>query len=135
MNAFCCEIICTTGDKDESCRYCVRQIARRASGPRFGRAAHFIVVDLEAGASEDHDNTQNLNAAQGAAIQAAETVSRLGAEVVITGHCGPKAFRVLNAAGIKVVVGAEGTVRSALEAFQAGKLAPSDSPNVEGHWA
>jgi predicted Fe-Mo cluster-binding NifX family protein len=103
--------------------------------PRFGRAAFFIAVDSETGASEAHDNTQNLNAAQGAGIQAAETVSRLGAEVVITGHCGPKAFHVLNAAGIKVVVGAEGTIRSALEAFRSGKLAPSDSPDVEGHWA
>lgn len=103
--------------------------------PRFGRAAFFIAVDPETGAAEAHDNTQNLSAAQGAGIQAAETVSRLGAEVVITGHCGPKAFRVLNAAGIQVVVGAEGTVKSAIEAFQAGKLTVSDSPDVEGHWA
>jgi predicted Fe-Mo cluster-binding NifX family protein len=103
--------------------------------PRFGRAAFFIAVDSESGAFQAHENSQNLNAAQGAGIQSAETVSRLGAEVVITGHCGPKAFRVLNAAGIKVVVGAEGTVRSALEAFQAGKLTHSDSPDVEGHWA
>jgi len=103
--------------------------------PRFGRAAFFIAVDSESGAIQVHENSQNLNAAQGAGIQAAETISRLGAEVVITGHCGPKAFRVLNAAGIKVAVGAEGTVRSALEAFHAGKLTPSDSPDVAGHWA
>lgn len=103
--------------------------------PRFGRAAFFIAVDSESGAFQAHENSQNLNAAQGAGIQAAETVSRLGAEVVITGHCGPKAFRVLNAAGIKVVVGAKGTVLSALEAFRAGKLTPSDSADVEGHWA
>lgn len=102
---------------------------------RFGRAAYFILADTETGAFEAHDNAQNLNAAQGAGIQAASTVSRLGAEVVITGHCGPKAFRTLRAAGVQVVVGAEGTVASAIEDFKAGKLKPTESSDVEGHWA
>ena len=48
------------------------------------------------------DNQQNLNAAQGAGIQSAETVVRSGAKVLVSGHCGPKAFRVLAAAGVKV---------------------------------
>jgi len=103
--------------------------------PRFGRAAFFVAVDSESGAFQAHDNVQNLNAAQGAGIQSAETVSRLGAEVVITGNCGPKAFRTLSAAGIKIVVGAQGTVAEAIEAFKSGALAPTDAPNVEGHWA
>lgn len=103
--------------------------------PRFGRAAHFIVVDGRTGAFTVHDNTQNLNAAQGAGIQAAEAVSRLGAEVVITGHCGPKAFRALQAAGIQVVTGATGTVREVVERFQKGELKPATGADVEGHWA
>ena len=102
--------------------------------PRFGRAAFFILLDTESGAFEAHDNQQNLNAAQGAGIQAAENVSRLKAEVVLTGHCGPKAFRVLEAAGIQVVVGAEGTVAEALEAFKTGKLKPTPHADVDGHW-
>ncbi len=102
--------------------------------PRFGRAARFILVDSATGAFTVHDNTQNLNAAQGAGIQAAETVSQLGAEVVITGHCGPKAFRALQAAGIQVVTGAAGTVREAVERFQKGELKPATDANVEGHW-
>jgi predicted Fe-Mo cluster-binding NifX family protein len=103
--------------------------------PRFGRAAFFVAVDSESGAFQAHENSQNLNAAQGAGIQSAETVSRLGAEVVITGHCGPKAFKTLSAAGIKVIVGAQGTVAEAMEAFKSGALVPTDAPNVEGHWA
>lgn len=102
--------------------------------PRFGRAAFFILVDAKTGAFEVHDNAQTLNAAQGAGIQAAETVSRLGAEAVITGHCGPKAFRTLQAAGIKVVIGARGTVAEAIEDFKAGRLKPAESADVEGHW-
>lgn len=102
--------------------------------PRFGRAAYFVLVDTDTGAFEAHDNAQNLNAAQGAGIQAAQTVSSLGAEAVITGHCGPKAFRTLRAAGIQVVVGAEGTVAEVLEAFKTGKLKATESADVEGHW-
>jgi len=102
---------------------------------RFGRAAYFILADTDSGAFEAHDNAQNVNAAQGAGTQAAETVSRLGAEAVITAHCGPKAFRALQAAGIQVVTGAQGTVREAVEAFRSGDLQPASSPDVEGHWA
>lgn len=102
--------------------------------PRFGRAAYFIAVDSEKGTFEAHSNAQNLNAAQGAGVQAAQNVSRLGADVVITGHCGPKAFRTLSAAGIKVVSGAEGTVKDAVDAFKAGKLVSSDTADVESHW-
>jgi predicted Fe-Mo cluster-binding NifX family protein len=103
--------------------------------PRFGRAAFFIVVDSETDAYEAHANTQSLNAAQGAGIQAAETVSSLGANTVLTGHCGPKAFRALRAAGIQVVVGAEGSVQQALDQFKKGALKPAENADVEGHWA
>jgi predicted Fe-Mo cluster-binding NifX family protein len=102
--------------------------------PRFGRANMFLVVDTDAHELEIVDNEQNLEAAQGAGIQAARLVAERGADVVITGHCGPKAFRTLSAAGIKVVVGAEGTVAEALEKFKAGDLRPADDADVEGHW-
>jgi len=102
--------------------------------PRFGRAAHVILVDSETGALQACDNIQNRNAAQGAGIQTAETVSRLGAEVVLTGHCGPKAFRALRAAGIQVVVGVTGSVGDAVAAYKAGKLRPAEAADVEGHW-
>jgi len=103
--------------------------------PRFGRAAAFLLVDTETGATEAIDNSQNLEAAQGAGIQAAQTVSERGAEVVIAGHCGPKAFRTLAAAGIKVIVGVEGTVTEALKEFSEGRLQPARAPDTEGHWA
>ncbi len=102
--------------------------------PRFGRTQTFLVVDTDSGEFEAVDNKQNLDAAQGAGIQAARLVGEHGAEAVITGHCGPKAFRTLAAAGIKVVVGAEGTVAEALEKFKAGDLKPADDADVEGHW-
>ena len=68
------------------------------------------------------DNVQNLNAAQGAGIQAAGNVAEHGAEAVITGHVGPNAFRTLSAAGIRIYTGAEGTVAEVLEKFKASQL-------------
>jgi predicted Fe-Mo cluster-binding NifX family protein len=103
--------------------------------PRFGRAAAFVLVDTETGESTSMDNAAGARAAQGAGIQAAETVSRLGAECVITGHCGPKAFQTLNAAGIEVYTGASGTVAEAIAQLQAGDLQHATGPDVGGHWA
>ena len=103
--------------------------------PRFGRAQQFIVADTETGASEAHDNSQNLNAMQGAGVQAAQNVADLGVEALVTGNVGPKAFAALNAAGIKIYVGASGTVRDALAQFRAGQLQSASQASVEGHWA
>lgn len=102
--------------------------------PRFGRTSWFVLVDTETGEYHAVSNEQNLNAGQGAGIQSAENVSRQGVEAVITGNCGPKAFRTLSAAGIKVYLGSEGTVAEVLERFKAGKLSESTGANVEGHW-
>ena len=103
--------------------------------PRFGRARFFVVIDTETDALEAHDNVRNLNASQGAGIQAARNVADLGVEAVITGNVGPKAFSGLQAANIRTHVGASGSVQDALEAFKAGKLGQADGANVEGHWA
>ena len=102
---------------------------------RFGRAPKFLVYDLANDTFEVVDNQQNLNAAQGAGIQSAETVARLGAKCLVTGHCGPKAFRVLSAAGIKIYNTDASTVANALEQYRAGRLAEAASADVEGHWA
>lgn len=105
-----------------------------AVDPRFGRAARFVLVDTDTGEHRTISNAPNMSAAQGAGIQTAQTVSRHGAEYVMTGHCGPKAFRALNAAGIKVVSGIEGTVAEAVDLLKNGEVRPSDSADVEGHW-
>jgi len=103
--------------------------------PRFGRAKYFILVDTDSGEFSAHDNAQNLNAPQGAGIQAAQAVARLGAETVLTGHVGPKAFITLQAANIPVYTGVFGTVSEAIDQFKSGRLAPTTKADVEGHWA
>jgi len=102
--------------------------------PRFGRARYFILVDTETGQATAADNSQNLNAAQGAGIQAGRNVVELGAAAVITGHVGPKAFATLQAGGVRVYTGASGSVAEAIEQLKAGKLQQSTGADVEGHW-
>lgn len=101
---------------------------------RFGRAPKFLVYDLDTNTFHVIDNQQNLNAGQGAGIQAAESVVRAGAKAVVTGHCGPKAFRVLSAAGLKVYNTEAATVSEALDRYRSGKLVEARSADVEGHW-
>lgn len=102
--------------------------------PRFGRAAIFIIADSETGDFKAIDNQQNLQAAQGAGVQASQTVAGSGARVVLTGHCGPKAFTTLSAAGIEIFTGASGTVAQALEKYKAGDFKKTAGADVEGHW-
>ena len=103
--------------------------------PRFGRAKFFILVDTETNEVTAHDNSHNLNAAQGAGIQAAQSVVRLGAEAVISGNVGPNAFQTLNAAGIKMYLCPQATVEEAVRKFKAGELKEVASANVQGHWS
>lgn len=102
---------------------------------RFGRSRAYIVVDLETNAFQTYDNSKSMNAAQGAGVQAAEAVARLGVQALVSGHCGPKAFHVLQAAGITVYTTSELTVAAALAAYKAGKLKPITVADVQGHWA
>lgn len=119
-----------------------RKIAFTTSGedldspldPRFGRCRKFLIYNLEKETFEIVENQKSFNAAQGAGIQAAETVARLGVEAVVTGHCGPNAFRVLSAAGIDIYSCQSETVSAALESFCSGALTKAQSADVEGHW-
>jgi len=102
--------------------------------PRFGRAAYILIVDTDSYAVEVIDNSENLNTFKGAGIQAAATLSKSGVEVLLTGYCGPNAFKTLQAAGIKVVNDITGTVKDTVDAFNKGNVTFADDANVEAHW-
>jgi len=102
--------------------------------PRFGRAICFHLVDTDTGETKIVENKQSLEAVQGAGIQTAETIINQKAEAVLTGHCGPKAFQVLNAAGVKVIVGVEGKIDEVVEKYKSGGYQAASSPDVESHW-
>jgi len=102
--------------------------------PRFGRAKNFLLVDSETMEFEVVENQQNLSLPQGAGIQAAQIMTNHQADVVLTGNCGPKAFKTLEAAGIKMVVGVSGRIEDAIQAYLRGELEHATQANAEGHW-
>jgi predicted Fe-Mo cluster-binding NifX family protein len=101
--------------------------------PRFGRAAGFVVVDLETMDTRYIDNGQSQVMAQGAGIQAAGLVARAEVGCLLTGYVGPKAFKALTAVGIKVGQNLEGlTVRQAVERFKNGQVEMAQTANQAG---
>lgn len=99
---------------------------------RFGRADYFMVFDQATRQWEAITNKQNLEAAHGAGIQAGQTLANSGAAVLITGHVGPKAFRVLQAAKINVYAmnDTNASVQDTLAAFETGALTAIAAPNA-----
>lgn len=101
---------------------------------RFGRAEYFIVVDPESMEYEVVENRQNLNLPQGAGIQAGKTIVDNHVDVLITGNLGPNAFKVLKNAGIRIMIGTEGSIRDVILKYKNGELKSFQGPSVEGHW-
>ena len=102
--------------------------------PRFGRASYILVVETETLEFEAFDNATNKNAFKGAGIQAAAAISDRDVEVLITGYCGPNAFKTLEAAGVKVVSDQDGRVIDVVQKFKQGEAVFASQPNKDGHW-
>lgn len=102
--------------------------------PRFGRARYFILFDTDSEEFKVLDNTDQVEAAQGAGVQAAQNIVTSGAEILLTGACGPKAFEVLSAAGVKIYSGIKGTVQEAVQAWRQNELELLNDPDgTPGH--
>ena len=102
---------------------------------RFGRAGYFLLYDTASGGLTAVDNSVNYNASQGAGVQSAGRITGLDAGVLITGHCGPKAYSVLARSGIRIFLcSAPVSVREAITLFENDKLKEASTSDVEGHW-
>ncbi len=100
--------------------------------PRFGRCGYFLLIDPETMTVTPLANpSQSMGG--GAGIQAAQLMAERGVKAVLTGNCGPNAYRTLEAAGIEVIVGLSGRVRQAVENYRAGALAATQKPSVDSH--
>jgi predicted Fe-Mo cluster-binding NifX family protein len=101
--------------------------------PRFGRCQYFVIADPDTMEFEALENSGAM-VGGGAGISTAQTIVGKGIEAVLTGNCGPNAYQVLSAAGIKVVTGVSGKVRDAIQSYKSGELKVSSQPNVTGHF-
>ncbi|MDQ1239550.1 MAG: hypothetical protein QG577_1736 [Thermodesulfobacteriota bacterium] len=105
-----------------------------AIDPRFGRARYILIADGDGNLLEVLDNSAGVNSLRGAGIQAGKLLADHKVDVLLTGNCGPNAFKALQAAKIKVVTDQAGIVRDAIQRFKKGEATYAQSPNVEGHW-
>jgi len=101
---------------------------------RFGRARKIVLYDVETKEYSVFDNVQNVNAAQGAGIQAAQNVVSSGAKAIISGHFGPKAFRAIQMAGLDVYSATNLSVGDAIRQYETGKLTKLANPDVAPRW-
>ncbi|MGM0419001.1 MAG: NifB/NifX family molybdenum-iron cluster-binding protein, partial [Thermodesulfobacteriota bacterium] len=72
---------------------------------RFGRCAFFMIIEPE---SLEYEVIENTGSEQGAGVTAAKTIVNAGAQALITGSCGPKAFMVLKEANTDVILNGAG---------------------------
>lgn len=93
----------------------------------FGRAPTFTVVDLE---TKEVKVIPNTSEHMGGSGYPPEIVADAGADVVICSDLGPRAIQIFEQLGVEVYVGAYGTVREAIQAWQAGRLRVATDENA-----
>jgi len=98
--------------------------------PRFGRAAYYLIINTETDEVTVHDNSDGINASNGAGTGAAQTLSEYGVEALYTGSVGPKAADVLKQANIPYYENITGTVQGVLDQLKDGAIAQNISQPV-----
>ncbi len=85
----------------------------------FGRAPTFTVIDM------DNNQVQvvpNISEHMGGQGLPPEHIAKTGAKILICSGLGPKAIDMLQSFGLEVFVGANGTVKDAVQMWRDGKL-------------
>jgi len=100
--------------------------------PRFGRCRYFIVADPDTLEFESIENAHGT-ASGGAGVASAQLVAGKNVSAVLTGNCGPNAYRTLEAAGVEVITNVSGSVRNAIELYREGRFKATSGPTVGAH--
>ena len=102
--------------------------------PVFGRCPWFVIVETDGKKITGHKDVKNASAMQAgsAGIMAAQQAGNDGAEAVISGAVGPRAFAVFSQLGITAYQSIAGTVEGNVKALLEGKLQPISAPGAMG---
>lgn len=100
--------------------------------PRFGRCRYFIIADADTLEFESFENSSQT-ASGGAGVASAQLVAGKDVTAVLTGNCGPNAYRTLEAAGVEVITDVSGTVRDAIQGYREGRFKAASGPTVGAH--
>ena len=108
------------------------QTINDAIDSRFGRCSYYLIVDADSLETEAIANENQAMA--GAGIQSAQLLVNHDVNVVLTGNCGPNAFKVLEKGNIEVITGLEGPIADAIQQYKDGLLKSADTHSVDGHY-
>jgi len=92
----------------------------------FGKAPTYTIIDTE---TDQVIVIPNTSEHMGGVGLPPEYLNQNGVDVMLCGGLGFKAVRMFESYGIKVFVGAGGTVRETFEAWKAGKLQNATAEN------
>jgi len=96
-------------------------------GGHFGKSPSYAIFDSRTNMVTTISNTSEHMGGTGLPP---ELLAKNGVKVVVCSALGPKAVDMLSSLGIDVYVGANGTVKDAIDAWQMGKLAPANANNA-----
>lgn len=96
-------------------------------GEHFGRVPSYTLVNPDTNDVKIVDNTSEHMGGQG---YPTEIIAKLGVDTMLCGGLGRRAIMMFEDFGIMVYVGATGTVRDALQAYNEGKLQAATDKNA-----
>ncbi len=96
-------------------------------GEHFGRVPTYTIVDTETDKVETISNTSEHTGGTG---YPPELMVRAGVNVMVCGGLGRRAVAMFEEMGIRVFVGASGTVRNAVQQYQSGALEEATDENA-----
>jgi predicted Fe-Mo cluster-binding NifX family protein len=95
--------------------------------PHFGRAPTFTIYDTE---TEDIDIVENTSDHMGGVGKPPLLLREHGANVMLCSGLGPKAVHMFESFGIRVYVGASGTVQDTIDLWNEGILQEATDENA-----
>ena len=96
-------------------------------GEHFGRVPFYTFVDAETGEVRTVGNTGDHH---GEGMYPAQIIANEGADVLLCAGLGRRAIGIFEEEGVHVFIGAEGTVRDALDAHKNGRLQEATDANA-----
>lgn len=102
--------------------------------PVFGRCPFFVIVETQEGEIKNTKAVKNpaVNQRGGAGPLAAQKIGDSGAEIVISGNIGPRAFDVLERLGIEAYQGVPESLETNIDKFFDEELEKVTSPGPMG---
>ena len=98
-----------------------------AVGEHFGRVPTYTIVDTDTNEVRTIPNTSEHAGGQG---YPPEIIAKTGADTMICGGLGRRAVMMFEEMGIMVYVGANGTVKDAVQMFSDGRLEAATDENA-----